>query len=329
MGVLAVVAGACDAEVSISDAIDDTIDLVDRADGVVHSPYVVGARFELRVDADGARADGIALVSGDPSVLVLDGAGAQVQAKAVAAGTVEVSAVDAAGDVVATIELEVRAPTRVVLHAAGPVLIDRDDITTHVTTPRIVEGGVASFLVEAFDGNTPLAGHGALEAIAGPGVEAVIVPRLAGEHRDWLQLGGLGRGATDVTLSIDGQAFTRLDLEVVGLDAVADLDVFTADHAPVAIAAAYDLDGEPVHGAPFDWQLGRGAELLARDIVRYEDGRTTTLLASVGELESQTEVGEGAQDGAGCRVRGPSGPGSVGALALVVVLARRRRAARR
>lgn len=322
--------GGCDAEVQFWDSIDETIDLRDdEADGPgLHDPYVLGSTFELRAEGGAG-----ALVSSDEDVLALEGDGAVAHATAVGPGRAEVSLVDDGGDVIASVDVEVRAPSRVVLHAAGPVLLDRADVPTEAMAPRIVEGGAAMFMVQYFDGATRLAGAAAPELVASEGLVVELVPELLGERRDWLRIeapSAKGRSpgvdTQELTLFPGADAPIRLDIDVVDPEVVADVDVFASSlDRGVVVATAYDLDGEPVYGVDFEWSTD-GAEMIAPDVVR--PGPTpATLAARFGELEGAVATGDDAI-AAGCAIAPRGGVG--GALGLVLALAacRRRRARR-
>ena len=321
--------GACDAEVRFSDSIDETIDLRDAGDGGLHGPYVVGATFELR-------AEGLpgALVSSDDDVLALEGDGAVAQVTAVGPGRAEVALVDEDGDVLASVDLEVRAASRVVLHAAGPVLLDRADVPTEAMAPRVVEGGAAIFLVQYFDGATRLAGGAGPEPVASEGLAVEMVPELLGERRDWLRIEALpsrGRsldvGAQDLTLFAGTDAPIRLDVGVVAPEVVADVDVFASEiDRGVVVATAYDLDGEPVYGVDFEWSSTDGAEVLAPDVVR-PGPLPVTLAARFGELEGAVATGDDAI-AAGCAIDPRGGLGGAVGVVLALAACRRRRARR-
>ncbi len=302
---LALATFGCDADVALSDSVDDVIDFghdVD-ADRSLHSPYVVGAQFELRLPEGG---DGAALASSDDTILAIEDG----HAIAVAPGEVDILVLDAAGDVASITTVEVRMPTRAVLHAAASVFLDRSDVPTEVMRPRIVAGGEATYLVEYYDGATRLAGSGGLEALASDGVAARVSEKLHGERRDWLTIGGGESGNEQVSLALHGEVFTSIDVDVVGAELVADLDVLVSEAATdraapgVVIAAGYDLDGEAVHGLGFEWRLADGAEQLGTDIVRYSAGAgPMEIVASYGELEGTAAVhSDEADAAAGCNV---------------------------
>jgi hypothetical protein len=323
--------GGCDAQVLFSDSIDETIDLRDAGDdgAGLHDPYVVGAAFEL--SAVGGLGT---LVSSDAEVLALDdGDDGRALAQAVGPGRAEVSLVDADGDVVASVDVEVRAPTRAVLHAAGPVLLDRADVPTEAMAPRIVEGGAAIFLVQYFDGATRLAGAVGPEPLASAGLGITVLPELLGERRDWLRveaIGGASRsldgGAQSLTLFPGADAPIRIDVDVVGAEVVADVDVFaSAIDRGVVVASAYDLDGEPVYGVDFDWSPTDGAEWIAPDVVR-PGAAPVTLAARFGELDGAVTTGDDPV-AAGCSIAAPGGLGAVAWTVLALAACRRRRRA--
>lgn len=320
----------CDADVALSDSVDDVIDFGhDKdADRSLQAPYVVGARFDVRLPEGG---DGAALASSDDAILQLAGEGSVAHAIALAPGMVEILVLDEGGEIVGATEVEVRMPTRAILHAAAPVFLDRDDVSTEVARPRILAGGEATFLVEYFDGPTRLAGSGGLEAFASDGAIARTSGELLGERRDWLTIGGAESGIEQVTLAVGGEAFTAIDVDVVDAAVVADLDVFASETsgdraAPgVVIATGYDLDGEAVYGLGFQWRLANGAEQVGVDIVRYAaDTAPMQLVASYGELEGAAAIhADPADADAGCSVT--SQRPSAWALVLLVLASLRHR----
>ena len=328
----ALVAVGCDTEVWFSDSIDGTIDFAVTTDpeATLHAPYVVGATLELT--AHGAIGS-LSLVSSDPEVLELDAQGAHGHAIARSAGLAEVALVDADGDIVAAVDVEVRTPTRVVLHAAAPLFVDRADVPTEAGSLRVVEGGDAIFLVQYFDGATRLAGGGAVQASASAGLEVEIVPDFLGEHRDWLRLAALERGVQRVTLAIGGEEFTRMDVDVVDASAVADLDLFASESTDdpagwgVVIASAYDLDGAPLYGVTFDWQLAAGAELVAPNLVRFTNAQAPAVLAArFGGFDGELELHDGhGAPAEGCTISRPAATPGLGLL-LLILASRRRRA---
>lgn len=320
----------CDSDFALSDSVDDVIDFAAVAgDRSLHAPYVVGAHFDLHAPAGVA-----SLASSDDDVLQIEGNGAVVQATAIDAGMVDVLALDDSGDVIGATTVEVRMPTRAVLHAAAPVFLDRSDVSTEVTRPRLAAGGTATYLVQYFDGPTRLWGSGGLEVAGSVGVTVRVDHELLGEHRDWLTVVGGEPGVERVALGIGGETFSEVDIDVVDPSSIADLDVFASDDvgdpnaSGVVVATAYDLDGERIDGVPFEWSLAPGAELVAADIVRYRaDALPMELFASFGELGGGATVHADEADAAqGCNVGGAR-PGAWGAWALVllVVGATRRR----
>jgi len=327
---LALATFGCDADVALSDSVDDVIDFGhDKdADRSLQAPYVVGARFDVRLPEGG---DGEALASSDDAILQLEGEGSVAHAVALLPGAVEILVLDASGEIVGATEVELRMPTRAVLHAAAPVFLDRTDVPTEIARPRIVDGGEATFLVEYFDGTTRLGGSGGLGAYASDGAIARVSGELLGEQRDWLTIGGSETGIEQVVLAVGGETFAAIDIDVVDAAVVADLDVFASESsgdrmAPgVVIATGYDLDGEAVHGLGLQWRLAQGAEQVGADIVRYPgDTAPMEIVASYGELEGAAAVhADEADADAGCNMA--SARSSAWALVLFAAALLRRR----
>lgn len=345
----------CDGEPAIGDEIDRTIDFaVTAVDGpVLHSPYVRGADFEVRAWAGGsdiALSDCV-LASSDPEVLRVeandDGDGTHAHAYAVGQGAASLLLLDGDGDVVASREVEIRMPTRVVLRAAAPLMLDRPDVPSEVEDVQLVRDGEAVFQVEYFDGVTRLHGSGALGVSAHDGLGASVTREHLAEDRDWLWLQGTVLGRREVTLSAGGEEFATVAGNVVDASAIVEVDLFGQDesHAAVdaqlvVIARASDVAARPVWGAAFDWTLAGGEVEAEGDLFRYAyaPGDEHPLEVAIDDEGGTMRIsaGEAALAGPslGCAVDGRGAPTRRGTLALalgVLVAARvgrRRRAPR-
>lgn len=340
--------GGCSEQIHFSDSIDLELDLFRQHDEL-HSPYVVGASFRLCADArnEGALSGG-ALRSSDASILELgtteeDDEGRRLCADVVAreAGEVDVS-VEVEGLTISSTDLEVRAPDRVELYAAGPSFVGRDDIDALVEQPQVLAGGTATFEVRYFSGQTRLHGQGALSVDGSGGVHAEAIGTVLTEDREWIRITPSEEGEHEIALSTPAGPLDPLQITVVGEEAIVDVALHGTDesgHAKgdslVAYAQAYDEDDAPIYGVEYEWSLGGEVVEGTGDLFRYDldPSQPQRLRARRGELDVDVEIhaAEGVVDSSndvGCTIAGRRG----GAWALLLLVAgaaarRRRRAA--
>lgn len=339
--------GGCSEAIHFSDSIDLVFDLF-RQNDELHSPYVVGASFRLCADArnEGALSGG-ALRSSDASILELGPSeegdeGRQLCADVVAraAGEVDVS-VEVEGVPLSSTDLEVRAPDRVELYAAGPLLVAREDIDAGVERPQILAGGTATFEVRYFAGETRLHGQGALAVDGSEGVHAEAIGTVLGEDREWIRVMPSEEGEHELVLSTPAGRLPSLPIDVVGEEAIADVALHGTDESGhtkgdslVAYAQAYDEDDAPIYGVEYEWSLGDAAVEGTGDLFRYDldPAQPQQLKARRGDIDAAAEIhaAEGVVDSSndvGCTIAGRRG----GTWALVLLVAgaaarRRRRA---
>lgn len=340
VGVVAL--GGCERSAAIGDAIDRTIDFAVTAPAgpTLHSPYVRGADFEVRAWAgeDDLELSECVLASSDPDILRIepegDGDAARAHAYAVGQGQASLLLLDGDGDVVAAREVEVRAPTRVVLRAAAPLFLDRADVPSEVDDVQVVRDGEAVFELEYFDGVTRLHGSGALSVSAPEGLEAWVEREHLFEDRDWLVVQGDALGRHEVELAAGGEPFSAVALNVVEPSAIVEIDLFGQDESNaeaatplVVIAEARDVSARPIWGVAFDWTLAGAAVEAAGDLFRYDyaPGDAHALAVAIDDVGGALPISAGAPSSAGgslgCAVaeRGSQGPGAV-ALALLLVV---------
>lgn len=336
--------GGCSEAIHFSDSIDLVFDLF-RQNDELHSPYVVGASFRLCADArnEGALSGG-ALLSSDASILELgpteeDDEGRQLCADVVArtAGEVHVS-VEVEGLPLSSTDLEVRAPDRVELYAAGPLLVARDDIDALVQQPQIIAGGTATFEVRYFAGETRLHGQGALSVDGNGGVHAEAISTVLSEDREWIRITPSEEGEHEIALSTPAGSLEALRIDVVGEEAIVDVALHGTDESEhvkgdemVAYAQAYDEDDAPIYGVEYEWSLGDESMEGAGDLFRYDldPSQPQQLKARRGELDAGAEIhaAEGVVDSSndvGCTIAGRRG-GTWALLLLVAGAAARRR----
>ncbi|MEM6991007.1 MAG: hypothetical protein AAF721_10930, partial [Myxococcota bacterium] len=297
----AVALSGCGQDIQFSDSIDLEFDLFRQGDDL-HTPYVVGADFSICADSARKRQlDGTELASGDPSVFEVGATdvnedGDQICASVIALeeGPVEILVLDD-GDVVASAQLDVRAPSRAELYAAGPVLADRPGESGRTEAPQILEGGTATFLVRYFDGDTQLHGSGALKVESSEELALEPLETIFFEDREWLRISPSEVGAFDVELATPAGPFAELPVVIVADDAIADVAVLGSDESareagdPMMVyAQAYDEDDGFIYGVDYEWTLGGEAEPGTGDLFRYDydPAEREELVARHGDLDA-------------------------------------------
>ncbi|MBC8072346.1 MAG: hypothetical protein IAG13_28750 [Deltaproteobacteria bacterium] len=305
----AIAMGGCGSELRVSDDVDLAFDFERTGDrGTLHSPYVEGASLRVRVRDDAGRdaldLDGYSLASSDPEVLLIgpseqSGDAVVAEAEAAAEGIAELWLVDRRGEVISGTEIEVRAPTRVMLHAAAPLFLDRDDVPSAVDEPQVLVDGVATFMVEYFDGSTRLFGNGTLGVSADGPLVAEVAQEHMHERRDWLRVTPTAAGLHELELRAHGQRFARVQLESITTDAIAELALRGQDQARarrdqqlVVIVEAYDEDGDRIFGAAADWELAGGPDGEPGEMYRYayQPAQSKSLAATLGDLRGEATI---------------------------------------
>lgn len=348
----------CAQDIQFSDTIDLEFDLLRRSDSL-HTPYVVGAEFSLCADsAREGQLRGMSLRASDPDLLEVgpteifdDEDHMCAPATALASGDVTLEVVDD-GDVVASVDLEIRAPDRAELWAAGPLLVTRSDLDAQTEQPQILAGGTATFQVRYFAGQTPLHGQGALRVESTEALSAEAVGTVLFEDREWLRITPHSdhdqdheqdqAGTATLELATPAGSFQTLTVEVVAEEAIADVALHGSDEQGreagdplVVYAQAYDEDDAPIYGVEYEWSLDGHAEPGTGDLFRYDfdPSRREELVARHGDLDALAEIsaGEGEVDPSndvGCSMGGRSG-GAWALLLLGVAGLRRRPRGRR
>lgn len=299
---------ACDLQLPVrfGDDVDRRYDghaLLD-AQPQLHAPWVRGATVRVFAETSTVPGTGLHLASSDPSVVSItpeldDGERAWAQADAVGAGVAELWLVDDDEVPLASATIEVRVPTRAVVHAAAPSFLSRDDVPTAVEDLQLVAGGSASFVVESFDGTTRLSGAGGVAVAAADGVVASMSSTLLDERRDWLTIDAQAIGRGTVELAVGGVRFASVPLQVVAPEAIAQLGVLGSDEAAahtgdalVLAAHAYDDERRPLWGARVDWRGTAGLDPLLSDLQRYQFAPEATAAVAVelGALATEVEI---------------------------------------
>lgn len=283
MALVLAVAG-CDEGIRFADAIDLESDFRADDDGELHTPYAMGAT--VRVFADGPGMHGAVLESSDPTVLELvagddaDGGRIGAEAHAVGPGVAELRVVAADGETIASTDVEVRAPSRAVLHAAAPQFVERDDLAVASATPSVIVDGSALFEVQLYDGATRLYGSGGLSASAEPAVDVAVLASFQGETREWLQVSPKAIGNHEVRLAAAGESFATTVIAAVGAETIADVrlhgetddGVVDGEWVPL-VAQAYGRDHQPIHGVAFAWEVAGQTADGGGELWRYEVDR--------------------------------------------------------
>lgn len=331
LGTVLLTAAACQPEFRFSDDIDHEFNLGsdDLYDDDLATPYVAGARFnirvydrkgeeenltgwELRTDVDGVieiedqfiESDDID--EDDRSRSETDVLVANVHA--VGEGTVVLQLFDDRGDYVRGTEVEVVQPNEVTLRAAGPLFIrDEDRVSSDVDeTPQLLADGTATFLVTWYRDGERLHGSGALSLGSDSDqiVDLWARERVLEEDRDWMTVTAATGDLIDgnlapVDLYANGELVDTVDFEVVRDTDIDHLEIEGRSEAGakdgrwlVVLAQAFDVDDEHVWGVGFDWDLNGVPEPGEGDLFRYsfKKGEWSTLAANFGELRAEGQI---------------------------------------
>jgi MYXO-CTERM domain-containing protein len=347
--VVAVGLGACGPTYTMTDDVDLTWDFGITLGGVedeLHAPYVRGAPVTVFAYSSDDDPDfrGWSIVSSDPAVFRIDSsevdAGLErlvVQGQAVGEGRAELRLLDDTGDEVGFGVAEVVVPDRIELEAHGSLILGRDD-EAPVREARVVADGVATYLVRYFRGRQLLHGNGVLSVDAPVGVTAQPRTTFLFENREWLTLQTTAAGSGQLELHADGERVASVPLVVVPETAIANVVVLTQSENGrqdgdwmVALAQAYDGDGERVFGVDYAWQVNGVVQEDDGDLYRYRfrKGAFEMVEARRGPHVDAVMIqsDEGFVDSSnrvGCTAGG-GGSLAVGLTALGLVGARRRR----
>jgi MYXO-CTERM domain-containing protein len=332
VGVTLATLTACGPQVRFSDSVDWEFDLRLSAlyDDRLHGPYVAGSSFVIFVYdvSEDNDLDGWRLESQNPEVLEIteqtvdqddldekdkskDESDVIVaQVTAVGEGTAILEVYDDKGDFVRATEVEVMQPDRIELRAAGPLFLNREgEVVPSLvdSTPKLLSGGTATFLVEWYKGEQRLNGAGTL-GLASPH-EAVTDlwarQSYLDEDRDWLTVtmaDGLSAAdavITPIEISANGQLVQAVDFSVVGDDAITSIEISNESEAKaredellVALAQAFDENDESIWGVAFDWDIDGYQEPGEGDLFRYwfREGAWSTLGAEYNGMRGETQI---------------------------------------
>jgi MYXO-CTERM domain-containing protein len=225
-------------------------------------------------------------------------------------GTAILEVYDDNGDFVRATEVEVMQPDRLELRAAGPLFVNREgEVVPSLvdSTPKLLSGGTATFLVEWFKGEQKLNGAGTLGVA--PGHEAIddLWPRQTylDEDRDWLTvtmaegLSAADAVVTPIEFLANGSHVQTVDFSVVGPEAITYVELrgeseadASDDELLVVLAQAFDDNDESIWGVAFDWDIDGYQEPGEGDLFRYwfRKGAWSTLGAEYNGMRGEAQI---------------------------------------
>lgn len=312
--VLALTAGCSGSSTpTILDTVDLTLDFSLTPSDRLHTPYVTGAQLSLFLGRTSDEVEQRAHFEvDDPSVFdcrtfhePLSGGGDEshdgADCAAGAPGLTTVRVFDGeGGPELAAAEVEVRAPTRVELAPAG---FERLDLDLAVPArPKVVLGGLATFHVRFFDGDTELHGNEAFVPLgAEGGVDTSVARSYLFEDRDWLRVDASSVGPATIQARAGETTLPALEVEVVPASSIERVELF-ADPEPderarlCVLAQPFDGIDDPVFGVELDWDIDGVVEPGEGDMYVYDFDPARpdeTLTARYGEHESAIEIRSG------------------------------------
>jgi MYXO-CTERM domain-containing protein len=349
--VVAVGLGACGPTYTMTDDVDLTWDFgltLSRFDDDLHAPYVRGAKVTLFARSSDENPDfrGWTIVSSNPAVFridenVVDGdAGAlTARGQAMGEGSVELALLDASGEEVGHGVAEVVVPDRVELDAHGSLILGRDD-EAPVSEARVLAAGRATYMVRYFRGSRELHGNGVLRVVAPEGVTPQPRTSFLFENREWLTLETTVPMSGALDVYADEVKVATVPVVVVPDTEIVDVVLLTQSERGhedgdwlVALAQAYDGDGERLFGVEYIWDVDGVSQVGDGDLYRYrfKQGQFQMVQATRGRHSDavmiQSDEGRvGSTNDIGCTAGG-GGSLVVGVVGLALVGVRRRRRA--
>ncbi len=317
----------CGTDAALSDNIELEIQGFElgQPDNTLHSPYVRGAEFKVSGFGEDVP-DDAQIVSEDKEILrpTSDTRSLTRSFKAEGAGRSAFRVLDGR-DSLRRGGVIVMTANDAKLHFHGDVLLGTATTETEIESPKILVGGTATFLVNYYRGKRRLHGHGVLtvEPEEGSAWSDTILDRswhwgvnsgFSGENdalrvrvketffsadRDWLQISPKQPGEHTIQLFADGapigevtiQAVTEDDVEAILVRKRSEEDLSEGD-AGLALAEAFDLNGERIYGLEYAWDIDGQQQDDEGDLFKYFFDATNpgTLCAVFEEHESITQI---------------------------------------
>lgn len=338
--------GCADSPITFQDTVDLNFDFgfFQDEDAGLNDPYVRGSELGFMVNHHRDRdMTGWKVISQDDELFSLSCERFDPEeevilcaAAATGEGTVEVVVIDDRDEQVGEASIEVALPDRVELLAAGPLIIDRQDLIDD--SFQVLEGGTSTWLARYYIGDTRLHGNGALSVEGSESLDVWTETSFLFEDRDWLQGAALSQGEHSVALSVDDVHIADTMLTAVGSEHIDHVELHGMNEAEavpedslVVLAQAYDDANTPIYGVDYEWSLDGAAETGEGDLYRYEydPAYAYSLSASVDGLGNEVTIhGIGQVDSSnniGCSTLGSASGGLAGLLVGLLGLVRRRR----
>ena len=314
----------------------------------LHLPYVQGTTVLISVlGTSSSDVSEFTLESDDPSVLSVDSidtTSATASCTAHGAGTTTIHVLKSGSEVDSS-EVSVAAPTRAVLQPAGPLFVGDPISLPADGTTQVLNGGTATYLVQYFDGATPLFGNGVLSAPSAPGIDVLPEQTFFFQVREWLQVTPSALGPQSVPLSVGGVSLGTLTVSSVADTVVTRVAVEAQDASGaqntdtlLVLAQSFDSSSEPIFGVTYTWNLAGEEATGEGDLFEFPfaSGVSNTVSAQFGSLSASTSInakpGTGVvttSNNIGCSAASGPPAGSwaalgLGALALAFTVRRRR-----
>ncbi|HEY8092012.1 MAG TPA: hypothetical protein VIF09_29325 [Polyangiaceae bacterium] len=322
------------------------------------SPYVQGSKFSVTVQAGSKEnASGWKLQSSNANVMQVLAAvetsttSQKYPVVAAGAGTTTLTVTDAGGTVLDSEDIEVDEATTYQLCDQGLLLSGASDDRSAVTQIHLLAGGTATFLVRYFSGTKELSGNNALVSTGGSGITAGTVST-SFSARDFLEVSAVDAGTSSVSLAV-GSTSNVVPITVVddtaihGVGLAPQSDTGAKDGQSLYVfGRAFDVDGNDVFGASFQWSAGGAAVKSPIDadgqpsdmiIYQYDHTQAESVSAALAGDSATAQVhGSPAtttaatSESVGCSVGhgagAPASSAAAGVLVGLALLASRRRA---
>jgi len=298
IALFALVLGTGCGGVHLFDDIDLELDFELTPSDDLHLPYVVGTKVRISA-SDGRTSDDESrwtLASSNAAVLSVDSQShGSAQCTAQGAGTATIMVYDEDGDLIHESEIEVAKPNRVQLIPHGPLIIGRGGAVDDI---RMLQGGTATYLVRYLRNDERLYGNGVLTPKGGELASARNETTFLFENREWLQIDAVTEGTSTIGLSVGGLHLANVPLTVVGLEAVASLELLDderqdePEHGDLRTVLALGRDSQalPIYGIEVSWDLDGDGVAGTGDLFRYEYNADVTKVLGAEFGEQRDEI---------------------------------------